>query len=43
MKLCRIATVALGLPVAATLDYIFWGIEEPYYSRDVLPFLRALP
>jgi hypothetical protein len=23
------------------LDYIFWGTEEPYYSRDVLPFLRA--
>jgi hypothetical protein len=22
------------------LDYIFWGTEEPYYSRDVLPFLR---
>jgi hypothetical protein len=25
------------------LDFIFWGTEEPYYSRDVLPFLRALP
>ena len=25
------------------LDYIFWGIEEPYYSRDVLPFLRTVP
>ncbi len=24
------------------LDYLFWGTEEPYYSRDVLPFLRAL-
>lgn len=23
------------------LDYIFWGTEEPYYSQDVLPFLRA--
>ena len=22
------------------LDYIFWGTQEPYYSRDVLPFLR---
>lgn len=21
------------------LDFVFWGIEEPYYSRDVLPFL----
>jgi len=24
------------------LDYIFWGIEEPYYTRDVLPYLRKL-
>jgi len=24
------------------LDYIFWGIEEPYYTRDVLPYLRGL-
>jgi hypothetical protein len=23
------------------LDYIFWGTEEPYYSKDVLPFLRG--
>jgi hypothetical protein len=24
------------------LQYIFWGREEPYYSRDVLPFLKTL-
>jgi hypothetical protein len=24
------------------LDYIFWGTEEPYYSAEVLPFLRTL-
>jgi len=24
------------------LDYIFWGTEEPYYSRDVLAYLRGL-
>ncbi|MEQ1832878.1 MAG: hypothetical protein ABL977_07460 [Candidatus Eisenbacteria bacterium] len=23
------------------LDYVFWGQQEPYYSRDVLPWLRA--
>jgi hypothetical protein len=23
-------------------DYIFWGTEEPYYSGDVIPFLRSL-
>jgi hypothetical protein len=23
------------------LDFVFWGTEEPYYSRDVLPYLRA--
>lgn len=25
------------------LEYLFWGVEEPYYSRDVLPFVRSLP
>jgi hypothetical protein len=25
------------------LDYIFWGTEEPYYSREILPYLRTLP
>ena len=24
------------------LDYIFWGREEPYYSSDVIPILRAV-
>ncbi len=24
------------------LNYIFWGTQEPYYSNDVLPFIRAL-
>lgn len=24
------------------LDYIFWGRQEPYYTRDVLPYLREL-
>jgi hypothetical protein len=24
------------------LDFIFWGTQEPYYSRDILPFLHAL-
>lgn len=24
------------------LNYIFWGTEEPYYTSEVLPFLRAL-
>jgi len=24
------------------LDFIFWGTEEPYYSRDVLPYLKGL-
>jgi hypothetical protein len=24
------------------LDFIFWGTEEPYYSTDVLPYLRRL-
>ncbi|HKW13637.1 MAG TPA: hypothetical protein VJS69_04040, partial [Candidatus Krumholzibacteria bacterium] len=25
------------------VDYIFWGTQEPYYSRDILPYLEALP
>jgi hypothetical protein len=24
------------------LKYIFWCIEEPYFSRDVIPFLNQL-
>ena len=24
------------------VDYIFWGIQEPYYSRDVIPFLKGI-
>jgi len=24
------------------LDYIFWGTQEPYYSDQILPFLREL-
>ncbi|HET6761755.1 MAG TPA: hypothetical protein VFH13_06620, partial [Gemmatimonadaceae bacterium] len=24
------------------LDYVFWGTEEPYYSQDVIPFLRRV-
>lgn len=23
------------------LNYVFWGTQEPYYSRDVLPFLSG--
>ena len=23
-------------------DYIFWCTEEPYYSSDLVPFLRSL-
>jgi len=25
------------------LDYIFWGVQEPYYSEDILPYLSNLP
>lgn len=24
------------------LDYIFWGTEEPYYSREILPYLAGV-
>ncbi|MBL0940882.1 MAG: hypothetical protein IBJ03_18465 [Gemmatimonadaceae bacterium] len=24
------------------LNYLFWGTEEPYYTADVLPYLRTL-
>ena len=24
------------------LTYIFWGTQEPFYSRDILPFIRGL-
>lgn len=25
------------------LNYIFWGTEEPYFTTEVVPFLRSLP
>jgi hypothetical protein len=24
------------------VDYVFWGTQEPYYSRDVIPFLSRV-
>ena len=24
------------------LDYLFWGAQEPFFSRDVMPFLRRI-
>ena len=33
-ELYRFATEYLGI------DYIFWFAEEPYYSREVIPFVR---
>jgi hypothetical protein len=39
-------TVAELYAFAATrlqLTYLFWGTEEPYFTTEVLPFLRALP
>lgn len=24
------------------LDYVFWGTQEPYYSTEVIPYLRGL-
>jgi hypothetical protein len=24
------------------LDYVFWGTQEPYYSNEILPYLRDL-
>jgi hypothetical protein len=24
------------------LDYIFWGTQEPFYTRDILPYLASL-
>jgi hypothetical protein len=25
------------------LDYIFWGTQEPYYSKSIIPYLGGLP
>ncbi|MFA6165493.1 MAG: hypothetical protein WC700_02680 [Gemmatimonadaceae bacterium] len=39
-------TVAELYQIAVTrlrLNYIFWGTEEPYFTSEVLPFLRDLP
>lgn len=34
-----VAELALYARDTLRLDFVFWGNEEPYYSRDVLPFL----
>lgn len=35
-ELYKIAVVELHL------DYVFWGTEEPFYTDEILPFLRTL-
>ncbi len=35
-ELYRFARDSLGL------DYVFWGTQEPYYSEQILPYLREL-
>lgn len=35
-ELVRFATDQLKV------NYVFWGTEEPYYSEDVIPFLRRI-
>jgi hypothetical protein len=40
------ATIAELLKFATDdlkLDYIFWCTEEPYYSNELIPFMRSLP
>ena len=24
------------------MTYIFWGAQEPFYTRDILPYIRGL-
>jgi len=24
------------------VDYVFWGTQEPYYSQQVIPFLKRV-
>jgi hypothetical protein len=40
----RVSVEELGRYATDTLrlDYIFWGTEEPYYSREILPWLAGL-
>jgi len=38
VTVAEIASFACG---SLRADYVLWGTEEPYYSRDVLPFLRG--
>ena len=38
-----IARVAAFAQDSLRLDYVFWGTQEPWFTRDVLPWLRAQP
>ena len=36
------ALAKLLASIAPFLNYIFWGTQEPYYSKEVIPFIRGL-
>jgi hypothetical protein len=38
-KRVSVAKLAAFARDSLQLDYVFWGTQEPYYSRDVLPWL----
>ncbi|HEY5915338.1 MAG TPA: hypothetical protein VJA21_32550 [Verrucomicrobiae bacterium] len=45
-KTGRRATIAELFEFAAQylkVNYVFWGTQEPYYSKDLLPFLLTNP
>ena len=25
------------------VDYLFWGTQEPFYSKKLIPFLSSIP
>lgn len=38
VSVARLASFAAD---SLRLDYVFWGMQEPYWTRDVLPWLRG--
>jgi hypothetical protein len=41
-KQVTVAELARYARDSLRLDYVFWGTQEPYYTNDIIPYLRAL-
>ncbi|MFA8450843.1 MAG: hypothetical protein ACEPOW_09135 [Bacteroidales bacterium] len=41
-KRVKISEIYIFASEFMNLDYLFWGTQEPYYSNNILPFIRKI-